>query len=191
MKQEGTRYGFLLLFLSLAFTLICSLSAMAQGDPTPLGTYANPSTLNNGTAPLLEGFYSDPITYTLTGNMPPGEAFYNPNTNSTGSGQFFRGEGASLIPPISGINSDPLYTNSAVCTNMMANTYTSASPIWNGTGTVANGMVYPAMVQVQIGGSASQSMYCCSSWKATVNGTATTWAIGSYGYCSAGNFSNL
>jgi hypothetical protein len=165
---------------------------MAQGDPPVLGTYANPSTLNNGTAPLLEGFYSDPLTYTLNGNLPPGEAFYNPNTNSTGSGQFYRGEGASLIPPISGINSDPLYTNSTVCTNNFANTYTSASPLWNGTGTVTNGMVYPQMVQVQIGGNAaSQSMYCCAEWKATVNGTLTTWGIGSYGYCSAGNWSNL
>ncbi len=191
LTKTELRLRLLTLFVFLAFTLICSLNAMAQGDPAVLGTYANPSTLNNGTAPLLEGYYSDPLTYTPTGNMPPGEAFFNPNTNSTGSGQFFRGEGASLIPPITGINSDPLYTNSAVCTNNFANTYTSASPIWNGTGTVTNGMVYPAMVQVQIGGSPSQSMYCCSSWKATVANGTTSWAIGSYGYCSANNFSNL
>ncbi len=33
MKQKGTRYGFLILFLFLAFTLLCSLSAMAQINP--------------------------------------------------------------------------------------------------------------------------------------------------------------
>jgi len=157
---------------------------MAQ-DPS----YTNPSILiYNGTTGPLPNFYSDPLTYTLNDNLPNGEPFFNPFPTSNGSGQFYRGEGASLIPPISGIGSDPLYTNSTVCSNMFGN----MTPLWSGTGTVANGMYYPTLVQVQIGGNAaSQSMYCCSNWKATVAGGNTTWAIGSYGYCSAGNFSNL
>ncbi|MGB0108424.1 MAG: chitobiase/beta-hexosaminidase C-terminal domain-containing protein [Terriglobales bacterium] len=196
LKKTEVRFRLLTLFVFLAFTLICSLNAMAQGDPPPLGTYANPSTLNNGTAPLLEGYYSDPLTYTPTGNMPPGEAFFNPNTNSTGSGQFYRGEGASLIAPITGINSDPLYTNSTVCTNMFANSYatgTAAVPLCNGTlPTSGNSCYWPQITSVQIGGNAaSQSMYCCANFKATTTATGTTWAQSGYGYCSAGNWSNL
>jgi len=56
LTKTELRFRLLTLFVFLAFTLICSLNAMAQGDPAVLGTYANPSTLNNGTAPLLEGF---------------------------------------------------------------------------------------------------------------------------------------
>ncbi len=208
LEKTELRFRLLTLFVFLAFTLICSLNAMAQDPATcsgpsgNAGTYTNPSCLNPGTAPLLEGFYTDPLTYSLTGNLPPGEAFFNPNTNSTGSGQFFRGEGGSLIPPVTGINSDPLYTNSTVCTNMFANLYASGAsngtlnvPLCNGTNPAAGASCYQAqMVSVQLGGNpAAQSMYVCSGFKGTTNGTTgnTTWAMSSYGYTSANNFSSL
>lgn len=189
MNQKGTRYCFLLLLLSLAFTLICSPSATAQITPncSAGASYSSPSCLTyNGTTGQLPDFYSDPLTYTLNNNIPNGELFFNPLANSTVSGQFYRGEGASLIPPVSGINSDPLYTNSTVCSNMFAN----MTPLCNGT--PVTGCYAPQMVSVQIGGNAAtQSMNCCTNWKATVANGTTTWAMGSYGYCSAGNFSNL
>jgi len=181
---RGTKHRVPVVIILLVFTLICSLSTIAQ-DPV-LGSYTNPSTLQKGTAPQLQFFYSDPLTYTLNGNLPPGEAFYNPNANSTGSGQFYRGEGASLIPPVSGINSDPLYTSQSVCTNNM---FGNLTPLCSGTPTT--GCYSPQITSVQVGGNTSQSMYCCAAYKATVSGGATTWSFSGYGYCSAGNWSNL
>src|SRR5271157_902380 len=184
MKQKGTRYGSLILFLFLAFTLLCSLSAMAQQ-----GSISNPSTLNNGTAPVLQFFYSDPLTYTLNGNRPPSEPFYN-TTTSLGNGEWYRGEGGSLVPFVSGVNDGSNYTSQSVCANMFANfTTTNGYPACNLAAPVT-GCVSPQMVQVQIGGSSSQSMYCCSAWKATVSNGTVTWGSSSYGYCSAGNWSS-
>jgi hypothetical protein len=185
MKQRGTRYGFLILFLFLVFTLLCSLNAMAQADPS----YAAPSVLNNGTAGPLPLFYSDPLTYTLNNNLPNGELFFNTTANGTSSGQWYRGEGASLINPVTGIGSDPVYTNSTLCTSLEANNYKSTAPLCSGTPT--SGCYMPALTSVQIGGSTTQSMYCCGDYTATVNANGTSWSLTGYGYCSAGNWSNL
>ena len=70
MTQKGTRYGFAALFLSLAFTLICSGSIFAQDFP-------------------------DLLNYNLNGNNAPGTVF---NSSTTSGGEIFRGDAASYNP---------------------------------------------------------------------------------------------
>jgi len=67
MKQKGTRYGFLLLLLSLAFTLICSGSIYAQdlfnynlnGNDAP-GTIWNATTISGGQIYRGDGAWYNP-----------------------------------------------------------------------------------------------------------------------------------